>query len=210
MAIDSATKISKNMKEMTVVDTGGGGHELTQDVNDIRNVRMSDAATDKTAECSRKMSVKLHKIVHRALISKTSLIKKIMNILSLGEVVAVRYGCGLYPKKVTKRAQVRHMKLLTEMSLNKDKILIIIPHDEHIIHIEKNKGTTMGGSVSEKSRIILTINKSSSNNNQGEALNLSMRGLPAAIERTAETTYVAIKNRIARRWVHLDLFKNSP
>jgi hypothetical protein len=91
------------------------------------------------------------------------------------------------------------MKLLTEMSLNKDKILIIIPRDEHIIHIEKIKGTTMGGSVSEKSKIRLTINKSSSSNNQGEALNLSMRGLLATIERTTETTNMAIKNRIARR-----------
>jgi hypothetical protein len=102
------------------------------------------------------------------------------------------------------------MKLLTEMSLNKDKILIIIPRDEHIIHIEKIKGTAMEGSVSEKSKIRLTINKSSSSNNQGEALNLSMRGLLATIERTTETTNMAIKNRIARRWVHLDLFKNSP
>jgi hypothetical protein len=28
------------------------------------------------------------------------------------------------------------------MSLNKDNIVIIIPYDEHIIHIEKNNGTT--------------------------------------------------------------------
>jgi hypothetical protein len=28
---------------MTIVDTGGSGHELTQDMNDIRNVRTSDA-----------------------------------------------------------------------------------------------------------------------------------------------------------------------
>jgi hypothetical protein len=48
MVTDSATKISKDKKEMTVVDTGGGGHELTQDVNDIKIVRMSDAEIDKT------------------------------------------------------------------------------------------------------------------------------------------------------------------
>jgi hypothetical protein len=43
VSIDSATKISKDMKEMTVVDTGGSGHELTQDVNGIRNVKTGDA-----------------------------------------------------------------------------------------------------------------------------------------------------------------------
>jgi hypothetical protein len=47
MLIDSATKISKDMKEMTVVDTGGSGHEPTQDVNNIRNIRTSDAEIDK-------------------------------------------------------------------------------------------------------------------------------------------------------------------
>jgi hypothetical protein len=49
--IDSATKISKGVKEMTIVDTGVSGHELTQNVNDIRNIRTSyvkiDKATDK-------------------------------------------------------------------------------------------------------------------------------------------------------------------
>jgi hypothetical protein len=43
-------------------------------------------------------------------------------------------GCDLNPKKVPKRAQVEHVKLLTETSLNKCNILIIIPRDEHIIH----------------------------------------------------------------------------
>jgi hypothetical protein len=155
--------------------------------------------------CGIKISVKLHKNVHRALINKTDMIKKIMKVLSLGEVVAVRYGCDLYPKKVTKRAQVRHMKLPTETSLNKDNILIIIPRDEHIIHIEKNKGMTMGGTVNEKSRMMLTINKCSNSNNRGEVLNPSTRSLLVATERAAETTYVAIRNRIARRWVHADL-----
>jgi hypothetical protein len=36
VAIDSAMKISKDAKEMTVVDTSGGGHELTQDVNGMK------------------------------------------------------------------------------------------------------------------------------------------------------------------------------
>jgi hypothetical protein len=73
------------------------------------------------------MSVKLHRSVHRAVISKTRMIKKIMNVLSLGEEVAVRCGCGLNPKKVAKRVQVRHVKLLIETRINKGNILRIIP-----------------------------------------------------------------------------------
>jgi hypothetical protein len=48
--IDSATKISKDAKEMTVVDTSGTRYELTQNVNDIRNVRISDAKIDKVTD----------------------------------------------------------------------------------------------------------------------------------------------------------------
>jgi hypothetical protein len=32
-----------------------------------------------------------------------------------------------------------------------------------------------------------------------------MRSLLEVIERTSETTIMAIRNRVARRWVHLDL-----
>jgi hypothetical protein len=204
---------------MGVVDTSGSGHELTQDVNNIRNVRTSDAEIDKATDevtiaswilkrdtvCGTKTSVKLHRSVHRAVISKTDTIKKIMNVLSLGQVVAVRSGCDLNPKKVAKRAQVRHVKLLIETSLNKGNILRIIPRDEHIIHIEKNKSTTTGGSVNEKSKIMLASNKPSSSDNRSEALKPSTRGLLEAIERTAEKTDVAIRNIVARRWVHVDL-----
>jgi hypothetical protein len=50
VSIESATKISKDTKEMTIVDTGGSGHELTQDVNDIRNVKIGDAKIDKAID----------------------------------------------------------------------------------------------------------------------------------------------------------------
>ena len=70
---------------MTVVDTSGSGHVLTQDVNGIRNIRTSDAEIDKTTDevtigsgilkrdtvCGTKTSVKLHRSVHRAVISET-------------------------------------------------------------------------------------------------------------------------------------------
>jgi hypothetical protein len=169
----------KISKEMTVVNTGGSGHELTQNVNGIRNIRTSYAKIDKAADkvtmasvilkrntiCGTKTSVKLHRSVHRAVISETSMIKKIMNVLSLGEIVAIRCGSDLYPKKVAKGIQVRHVKLLTKTSLNNCNIVRIIPCDEHIVHIEKNKGTTTRGGMDKKSRIMLTSNKSTSNDN---------------------------------------------
>jgi hypothetical protein len=181
-------KISKDTKEMTVVNTGGSGHELSQNVNDIRNIRTSYTKIDKVANkvtiasgilkrntiCDTKTSVKLHRSVHRAVISETSTIKKIMNVLSLGEIVAVRCGSDLYLKKLAKGTQARHVKLLTKTSLNKGNIVRIILRYEHIIHIEKNKGTTTRGSMNEKSRIMLTSNKSSSNDNRGEALKPSI------------------------------------
>jgi hypothetical protein len=212
-------KISKDAKEMVVVDTSGSGHKLTQDVDNIGNVRTSDAEIDKIIDkvmiasgilkrntvCGMKTSVKLHGSVHGVVINETHTIKKIMNVLSLGEVVAVECGCDLNPKKVTKRTQVGHMKLLTKTRLNKGNILKITPRDEHIIDVKKNKGTSAGGSVNEKNRIMLTGNKTNSGDNRGEVPKPSTRGLLEAIERTIETTNMVIRNRVARRWVHVDL-----
>jgi hypothetical protein len=118
-------------------------------VNDIKNVRMSDAKIDKTTNevvvaseilkrntiYGTKMSVELYRSAHRVVISKARMIKKIMNVLSVGEMVATRCGCDLNLKKVAKRTQVGHVKLLTETTLNKENILIVIPHDDHIIYI---------------------------------------------------------------------------
>jgi hypothetical protein len=97
----------------------------------------------KTTVSGTKTSVKLHSSVHRAVISKTHTIK-IMNVLPIGKVVVVRCGSDLITQEVAKRTQVRHVKLLTKTSLNKGNILRIIPYDEHIIHIKKNKSTTAG------------------------------------------------------------------
>ena len=63
------------------------------------------------------------------MIRQTRTVKKILNVLSLGEVVAVRRGGDLNPEKVVKRAQVRHVKLLTETSLNKGNVIRIIPRN---------------------------------------------------------------------------------
>jgi hypothetical protein len=110
-------------------------------VNDIRNVRTSNAKIDKTTDeviiasgilkrntiCGTNISVKLHRSVHREVICETNTINKGINVLSLGEVVVIKCGCDLYLKKVAKRIQVRHVKLLTKMSSNNSNIVRTIP-----------------------------------------------------------------------------------
>src|SRR6266540_6320693 len=54
-------------------------------------------------------------------------------------------------------------------------------------------------------RIMLTSNKTSSENNRGEALKPGAGSLLEAIERATETTDVTIRNRVSRRRVHVDL-----
>jgi hypothetical protein len=55
------------------------------------------------------------------------------------------------------------------------------------------------------SRVVVTHRKISSTDNQGEALKPSMRILLETIERMLEMIDMAIGNRVARRWVHVDL-----
>jgi hypothetical protein len=59
--------------------------------------------------------------------------------------------------------------------------------------------------VNEKSRIMLTSNEPISSDNRGDVLKPSTRGLLEAIERMVEMTDMAIRNIVARRWVHVDL-----
>jgi hypothetical protein len=103
-------------------------------VSDIRNIRTSDVEIDKTTDkmmmvsgilkrgtiYGTKTSVNLHRSAHRAVISKTDMVKKIMNALSLGEVVDVRCGYDLYPKKVNKTShnKVNIVKIIPVMSIS--------------------------------------------------------------------------------------------
>jgi hypothetical protein len=111
---DHATKIAKNTKEMTIVNSGRSGNKLTQNMNRIRYVRMSDSKINKTLNkmaitrrvgkritISRtKLNIKLHRSLNSALIPKSSTSKKILNILFLGDRKAIRSGGNLNPKKV--------------------------------------------------------------------------------------------------------------
>ena len=80
-----------------------------------------------------KVNTKLHRNIHRALISETSASKDILNVLLLGEVVALRSRSDLNPKEVTKRTQIRHQELLTETLLHKGNVLRVISSNEVVI-----------------------------------------------------------------------------
>uniref|UniRef100_A0A0A9BZW1 Uncharacterized protein n=1 Tax=Arundo donax TaxID=35708 RepID=A0A0A9BZW1_ARUDO len=58
------------------------------------------------------------------------MIKKILDILFLRQVETLSCGRNLNPKKVTKRTQIRHKKLLTEICLHKGNVLRIISNDD--------------------------------------------------------------------------------
>jgi hypothetical protein len=113
----SATKVSKNSKEVSVMKLGGCGDKLTQNVNSIGDVRTSDPKVDETNDkmsvASRigkrptisgpQLSTKLHGCVNYAVIGESSTREKILNALLLGEVDASRRGRNFETKEVTKR-----------------------------------------------------------------------------------------------------------
>ena len=102
LARGSATKVSKNPKEVNVMKLGGCGNKLTQNVNNMSDVRTSDpkvdGTTDKMSVVSRiskrltisgqQLNTKLHGCVNCAVIGESSTREKILNVLLLGEVDA--------------------------------------------------------------------------------------------------------------------------
>ena len=101
---------------------GGGRDKLTQDVNSMGDVRTSDPKVDKTTNkmpvASRigkrltisgpQLNTELHGCVNCAVIGESSTREKILNVLLLGEVDAIRRGRNFETKEVTKRTQIRH------------------------------------------------------------------------------------------------------
>jgi hypothetical protein len=65
--------------------------------------------------------------------------EKILNVLLLGEVDAIRHGRDLETKEVTKRTQIRHQEIFTKTLIHKVNELRIITSDDHVIDIEKKK-----------------------------------------------------------------------
>jgi hypothetical protein len=84
-----------------------------------------------------KVNIKLHECLSSSVINKGSSIEKNLNILLLRKEEALRRG-DLNPKKVPLRIKIRHKKLITKMSLNKDKILRVITSDDHVIPVKES------------------------------------------------------------------------
>src|SRR3954469_493171 len=176
---------------MTIVNSGRSRNKLTQNMNMIRDVRTRDSKINKTANkmtitcrirkritISRvKLNIKLHRGLNSALIPKSSTSKKIMNILFLGDVKAIRSGGKLNTKKVPKRTKISHKKLITKTSLNKGDILRIITSNDHIINIEKKKSTATRRSVNKQRWIMNTRGETSSSHDRSKALKPSTRSL---------------------------------
>jgi hypothetical protein len=90
------------------------------------------------------------------------------------------------------------------MPLHKINVLRVIARNDHVIDIEKKKGATTRGGVDKESRIVFTGRKTSIDDNKGEMLKPGPRSLLKAIERTAQPTNQAIRNRVSWRWLHID------
>src|SRR3954469_5269050 len=114
-----------------------------------------------------KLNIKLHRGLNSALIPKSSTSKKILNILFLRDVKAIRSGGNLNPKKLSKRTKISHKKLITKTSLNKGDILRIITGNDHIINIEKKSAFTRR-SVNKQCWIMNTRRETSSNHHRGK------------------------------------------
>jgi hypothetical protein len=150
---DNPTKITQDTKKMAIVDLSGSRNKLTQHMYIIQNVRCSDTKINHTpynvtitssilkrltiSGC--KMNIELHGSLSSPVISKISLIKKILNIFLLRQKKPLRRGRDVNTKKVPQRTKIRHKKLITEMGLNKGNILRVITSDDHIIHVKKEK-----------------------------------------------------------------------
>lgn len=120
---------------MVVVYVGGSTDKLSENVNNMGDVRESDAKVNKTpnevtiatksergSPLGTKLKMKFHGSLSNATISKAKVISKVLNILLLGEIIAIRCRGDLNPKKVAERTELKHHELLTETLLHKGSV----------------------------------------------------------------------------------------
>jgi len=188
-------------------------------MNNMRDVRMSDPKVDETANKmtiaswiskgftirGAQVNTQLHGCINSTVICETGTGEKILNILLLGEVDAIRCGRDLKTKKVVKRTEIRHQEFITEAHLHKVNELRVITGDDHVINIEKKKCAATRRSVNKEGMIMITGLKASISDNRGEVLKPGPRGLLEAVKRSTQPANHAIRNRIPQRWLHVDL-----
>jgi hypothetical protein len=199
-------KITEDTKKVTIVDLSGSRNKLTQNMYRVWNVRSSDTKVNKTPYnmmitsrtlkrfiiSGHKVNIELHGSLSSQVISKRSMIKKILNILLLRQKEPIRRGGDLNPKKVPQRAKIRHKKLITKTSLDKSNILRVIIIDDHVVHVKKKKGPTMRWHVDKKSQIMSVGEKTSSCDHRGKTLKPSPRSLLKAIKGVMNVTNRAL------------------
>jgi hypothetical protein len=89
-----------------------------------------------------KVNIELHWSLNSPVISKRSLIEKILNILLLRQKEPLRCG-DLSHKKVSQWTKIKHKKLITKMSLSKVNVLRVITSDDYVVYVKKEKSLTM-------------------------------------------------------------------
>jgi len=117
-----AGKIPKNTKKVGVVEMGGSRDKLTLYMDNMRDVKTSDPKIDKATNkmtiasqiskgftiCGTQVNTQHHGCINSPVICERDTGEKILNILLLGEVDAIRRGRDLKTKKVMKRKEIRH------------------------------------------------------------------------------------------------------
>ena len=175
----------------------GAETKLTQYMDNMRDVRTSDPkidkATNKMMIASRiskgftirgaQVNTQLHGCINSTMIYESGTGEKVLDILIMGEVDAIRRGRDLKTKKVMKRTEIRHQELITEAHLHKVNELRVITGDDHVINIgEKKRAATR--SVDKESRIAVTWLEASISDNRGEVLKPDPRSLLEPIKRS--------------------------
>jgi hypothetical protein len=136
-------------------------------------------------------------------ISKRSLIKKILNILLLRQRISQmwRRSQSQESNSVTK---IRHKKLITKTSLNKDNIFRVITSNDHVVHVEKKSSTTRWH-VDKESRIMSADEKNDSCYHRGKTLKSSLRSMLKVIKGATKVTNHTIRDRILEWWTHVNV-----
>jgi hypothetical protein len=204
--------------KVTIVDLSGSRNKRTQNVYRVWNVRSSDIKVNKTPYnimimsrilkrltiSGHKVNIELHRSLSSPVISKRSVIKKILNILLLRQKEPLRRG-DLNPKEVSQRTKIRHKKLITKMSLNKDNVLRVITSDDHVIYVQKEKSHTTMWHVDKERWIMSTGGKTSSWDHKGKTLKPDPRSLLKAIKGATKVRKHTLRDRIPRGWAHVNI-----
>jgi hypothetical protein len=132
------------------VNESGSTNKLTQKMEMIGVIRMSDSYIDNTPDKittthqirqgitirSTEENTKLHMSLKNMLIPKRGTSKEIMHILFLENKEDIRAIINLSPKKkVTKMTKIRHKKLLMDTNLDKGNLLKNFASDDQFINI---------------------------------------------------------------------------